>query len=110
MSDPITPLTPAQEQASEQSAAHEKYPIRVLIEIDKLGNVLFLNGSSDETISAHLSRMAVADSGFKRDVGVFGSSVLDIFQKDHGAKAQAGDLERAKEAIDLEKSDGILPA
>jgi len=109
MSSPITPLTPAQLALQEAKAAKESYPIRLLIEIDKCGNVAFLDGASDETISAHLSRMAVEDTGFKRDVGAFGSSVLDIFQKDHGAKAQAGDLERAQAAVTLEESDGVLP-
>jgi hypothetical protein len=40
--------------------------------------------------------------------GIVGSKILDLFQKDHGADAQAGDMERAIEAEKLENSDSVL--
>jgi hypothetical protein len=87
MNGPITPLTPAQIAAQEQQAAHEKYLMRALVGFDQFVNVL-TDGDPDETISARASRAAQKGKGW----GVELSRMLDVFQRDHGAKAQAGDL------------------
>lgn len=109
MTNPVTPLTPVQEAYEQSQAANENYIVRVLVSVDKLGNVVLMDGNSDETISSHLARMAVEDTGFKEAVGNFGSAVLDAVQKDHGADAMAGDLARAMQVTQMEQQDGILP-
>jgi hypothetical protein len=104
MSDPITPLTPAQEAAKKESAAHENYVERLLVESDVALNVI-AGGHPDETISSRASRGAVAGN----PVGKALSDVLNVFQHDHGADAQAGDLERAETVTVLETGNGVLP-
>lgn len=104
MPNPITPLTPAEEQQSETGAAHESYPERVAVEFDDFINVI-TGGHPDETISARASRDAVEG----KPVGKAISAALNVFQKDHGAHAQAGDLERAEVVAGLEEGNGILP-
>jgi hypothetical protein len=97
VSDGITPLTPEQIAAQEAKAAREGYIKRDLIALDMLGNVLS-GGHPDETISSRLARAAEAHEV----VGEIGSKILDVFQHNHGAKAQAGDVERAKVVIEIE--------
>lgn len=108
MTDPITPLTPQQEFAQEQRAEHEGYLHRVAEEIDVAANVI-AGGHQDETISSRLARADVEDHGIGKEVGKVGSAILDVFQSDHGAKAEAADLERAKVVENLEESSGTLP-
>jgi hypothetical protein len=102
--NPITPLTPAQEAKQRASASHEGYAHRVIEEVDVTANVI-ADGKQDETISSRASRAAVAGKLWGRVL----SRVLDGFQKNHGAKAQAADLERAEEIEALERSNGVLP-
>lgn len=104
MADPITPLTPEQEQHQKNQADHESYPHRVIEELDVLGNVI-AGGKQDETISSRASRDAVEG----KEPGKVLSEVLDVFQHNHGARAQAADLERAETIIKLETSNGVLP-
>lgn len=102
--DPVTPLTKVQEQAQEASAAHEGYLHRVIEEIDVTANVV-TGGNQDETIS---SRAARADMQGKK-WGRWLSAALNLFQRNHGAKAEAGDLERAAHVEYLERHSGALP-
>jgi len=104
VSNPISPLTPTQETHQKESAAHESYPHRVIEEVDVLGNVM-TGGRQDETISSRAARAAVAGKWWGKAL----SSALNVFQKNHGAKAQAADLARAEEIEKVEHSDGILP-
>jgi hypothetical protein len=101
--NPITPLTPAQVADQEQIAANENFIVRDLVAIDDAANVL-TGGKPDETISSRLARDAMEH----HEDGIVGSKILDLFQKDHGADAQAGDMERAIEAEKLENSDSVL--
>ena len=103
MSDPITPLTPAQTQVQEAKAAKEGYAHRDLVALDQFLNVM-ADGSPDETIS---SRAARADEKGKLWGRVL-SRFLNLFQSDHGAKAQAGDVERAEVVEAIEKQSGGL--
>lgn len=103
MSDGITPLTPAQEAQSEQQASQEGYLKRVLVAFDIFVNVLF-NGREDETISSRSSRAATEGKLW----GIVLSKFLDLFEKDHGAKAEAGDVERAESVIKAEDQSGNL--
>jgi hypothetical protein len=103
MSDGITPLTPSQVAAQESQAAHEGYFKRDLIALDMGVNVV-TGGLPDETISSRWARSA--EQG--HIVGELGSKFLDVFQKDHGAKAQAGDTERAEKVVETEAASGGL--
>ncbi len=104
MSDGITPLTPTQVTTYEQKAAKESYFVRVLVALDIFVNVLF-NGRPDETISSHAARAATEGRWW----GIVVSKFLDLFQSDHGARAEAGDVERAEQVIQLEDKTGNLP-
>lgn len=103
MADPITPLTPAQTAQQEQQAAHEKYVHRFLVGFDQFMNVV-TDGDPDETISSRAARAAEKGKGW----GIELSKFLNHFQKDHGADAQAGDLERAEAVVSLEENSGAL--
>ena len=87
----VTPLTGAQTGMQEARVKQEGYFIRVLIAADMAANVA-LGGQEDETISSDAALMARKHEF----VGVVVSRLLDLFQKNHGAKAAAGDLERAQ--------------
>lgn len=103
MSDGITPLTPEEIAAQEAQAGQEGYIKRDLIALDIAANVV-MGGHPDETISSRLARGAEAG----HIVGEIGSKILDVFEHNHGAKAQAGDVERAVVVIALEtKSPGL---
>jgi hypothetical protein len=103
MTDGITPLTPAQTAHQENQAAHEQYIHRLLVGFDQFINVV-TDGDPDETISSRAAR--AAEKG--KPWGVAMSKFLDVFQKDHGAKAQAADLERAQAVTALEDNSGAL--
>ena len=102
MTDPIAPLTPQQLTQDEYNALHEKYFHRVLEGLDQFFNVL-TDGDPDETVSARASRADKAGKSWGRDLSRF----LDIFQKNHGAMAQAGDLARATKIEQLDADPGV---
>ena len=102
MSDPITPLTPQQAVAEEASTVKESWWHRSLVAFDIACNVIVLRGQPDETISSHAAR---ADEEGKRWGKVL-SGMLDWFQPDHGAAAQAGDVERAENVERIEEQSG----
>ena len=101
----ITPLTPAQEAVAEAQTQHEGYLRRDLIGLDQFANVL-TGGHPDETISSRAARDAIHGD---KPAEVL-SKILDVFQKDHGAQAEAGDLERAQAVANLEETSGTLPS
>ncbi len=104
MSDGITPLTQAQFDAQKQSAANENFIERDLVALDTAANVL-TGGLPDETISSRLAN----DAEQGKKIGEIGTKILDVFQSDHGADAQAGDTERGEAVIaEEEKFDGGL--
>jgi len=103
MSSPITPLNPQQTATEESQAAHEAYIHRFLVGFDQFMNVV-TDGDPDETISSRAAR--AAEKGKKWGVDL--SKFLNLFQKDHGADAQAGDLERAQAVATLEENSGAL--
>lgn len=104
MGDGITPLTPAEKAAKETSALKEKYPVRVLIALDQFANVLTF-GHPDETISSRAARAATQGKWW----GVGMSKFLDVFQRNHGAQAIAGDAARGNEVAAIEDDSGVLP-
>ena len=99
----VTPLDAAQTAMQEAKASREGYLIRVLIAADMAANVA-LGGEEDETISSDTALMA------KKHVflGVVVSRVLDLFQANHGAKAAAGDLERAEAVEATLRASGVV--
>ncbi len=101
-SDPIIPLTPEQAAQQESQAAKEGTIHKDLVAADIAANVVLLHGQEDETISSHAAR---ADEEGKW-WGKLLSRFLDFFERDHGAKAQAGDVERAENVIRLEEQSG----
>lgn len=101
--DPVVPLTSEQQAKEEQQASKEGYLHRDLVALDQAANVI-TGGQPDETIS---TRAAIADTKGKL-WGKVVSKVLDVFQKDHGADAAAGDLERAEALENTEKADPKL--
>ena len=103
MAAPITPLTVAQTATQEAQAGNEGYILRVLIAADMAANVA-LGGHEDETISTDTALMARKHEF----LGVVVSRMLDLFQPDHGAKAAAGDLERAQAEADRVETSGVV--
>lgn len=75
----------------EAQAAAEGYPHRCLVALDVFVNVVVFFGRQGETISAHAYRAALAGHMWGRVLNY----LLNIVQSNHGAKAAAGDLERA---------------
>lgn len=99
----IKPLSSRQTAIQEEQAAAEGYLKRCLIGLDQFMNVL-TDGDADETISSRAARAAQQGKGW----GIALSKFLDIFQSDHGAKAQAGDAVRAADVITTEVESGDI--
>jgi hypothetical protein len=98
MSSIITPLSPAEEVIEEQTASREGWLHRILVALDQFGNVFLFRGQPGETISTHAARACRLGKTWGRAMSAF----LDIFQADHGSKARAGDIERAKNLLRIE--------
>ncbi len=105
-SNPITPLTPNQVAVQEREVAREGFVERSLVAIDECADTM-LGGPPDETISTRAAIDAEDGRGISKAVGKIVSEGLDLFQKDHGAKAAAGDLERAQAEQKIVRSSGI---
>lgn len=82
----------------EQQAAKEGYIHRVLVASDQFANVV-LRGRPDETISARSYRAALQGKFWGKVL----SKGLNLIQKNHGADAAAGDLERSESIAATEK-------
>jgi hypothetical protein len=75
----------------------------LLSALDVFANVL-TGGRAGQTISSRSYKGALAGSKPAK----FVVGILNLFQKNHGAKAVEGDLARNREAnIDLKKTTGI---
>ena len=96
-------LSPRQIEHEENETTKEGYVRRVLVALDQFGNVVF-GGDPDETISSRSAR--AAERGNR--LGKFMCWWLDKLQRDHGQKAECGDLERATivEQIESRELDG----
>jgi len=107
MSNPVTKLTPGQTAKQMQQAKTEGYFERVLVGEDK--EIATIAGATpDTTISEDAGIAAVEDKGFKGFYGRWMSRVLNLFQKDHGAKATAGGVAQAEEAIAVAEKSGLI--
>ena len=87
-------LTEAQIAQAKLNAAHHRYFQRVLTGLDDFLNVV-TDGSLDDTISARAARAAAEGNEFAKLLN-WG---LGKLQPEHGALANAGDLERAQEEV-----------
>jgi hypothetical protein len=108
MSNPVTPLTPAQVVTNESQTAAEGYIHRAFVAVDIAASEL-AGGPMDETISTRLAIDSVEAHGLSKEIGKFGSAILDKFQSDHGADAAAGDLERAQSEENIVSKSGLAP-
>lgn len=100
----VIALTAAQTAEQKLETAREGWVHRVLVAIDILGNVMFLNGYNDETISSHCARLAMVGNPF----GIFMCTWLNWIQPDHGADAIAGDEERAEQVGEVEEETKMI--
>lgn len=75
----------------ETQASEEGYVHRVLVAFDQFANVVF-RGRPDETISARSYRAALEGKAWGKVLNY----LLNLLQKNHGADAAAGDLERSQ--------------
>jgi len=97
-----TPLTPEQVAAAQARAAREGYLHRVLVAFDQFWNVAGTGGLPDETISAHTRRVVDDPNAKHKLLAKVLNHCLDLIQPDHGAKAEAGDLQRAETVTKVE--------
>ncbi len=93
-------LSQRQIEQQEQETCKEGYVHRVLVALDQFGNVV-LGGDPDETISARSAR-AVERGNW---LGKFMCWWLDKLQRNHGEKAECGDLERAEIVEQIESRE-----
>ena len=84
--------------AQEAQTAKEGYLHRLAVAFDIFVNVLF-RGREDETISARSYRAALEGKLWGRIL----NACLNLIQANHGAKAAAGDLERAQSIASTEE-------
>ncbi len=91
-------------ESAMNQAAKEGWLHRSLCAFDICVNVILIRGQQDETISTHSWRAA-------QEGKIWGKYMcwwLNLFQKDHGPQAAAGDLERALvRVVVLKKALGI---
>lgn len=106
--NPVTPLTPQQTAKQEANVAKHNLLQRDAIALDDLGDTVLLGGENDETMSATFARWAYSKKGLKGFIGRTMSRGLNLFQPDHGAKAVAGDLERAEAVAATEAQSGLI--
>lgn len=91
MSDLNQRLTSDEIAAAEVKATHHSYVARVLVGVDEWLNVA-TGGSLDETISARAQRLSDSGNEFAKLL----THGLDLIQKQHGRKAEAGQLAQAE--------------
>lgn len=104
------PLTREQIQLYMSQASKEHQWHIALVSFDQFINTTFFWGHVDETISSHVRRVADDPQAKHALLDKFLNAILNVIQKDHGAKAQAGDLERAIKIVQTERKALGLPA
>ncbi len=93
------PMTPENIQAAMARANDESRIHRWLDAFDIFLNVTFMNGSNDETMSAHAWRASLLGHKW----GIAMNWWLNGFQPNHGYQAACGDLQRALNRVECEK-------
>lgn len=107
MNDAVTPLTAEQVAAQEARAAHEPYPERVAVALDKTVAAI-ADAPPDVTISEVAGADAYTAKGIRGFYGRWMCRFLNLFQSDHGAKATAGGNAEAEQAIEYGNKSGLL--
>lgn len=107
MNDPVTPLTKAQTVAAEAKSAKHGYLENLAVDLDQSIPPIF-DAPLGTTISGDAAIADVKDTGFKGFYGRWMCRFLNLFQRNHGAKAVAGDMERAKIVAQNEESSGLI--
>src|SRR5690242_10223441 len=102
MSDPVTPLTPEQTEAQAKKAGDEGYLRRLPVDLDIAVDEA-AGGPMGMTISTRLGIAAKNGKWW----GKIGAGFLNLFQRNHSAKAAAGDLERAAQVTQTIEGSGI---
>ena len=105
MDSGIVALNAIQERVNAKETLQEGYVHKVLVAFDMMCNVAFFGGLPDETISSHAARAGFDGEGWGKLLNHF----LDLIQKDHRARAVAGDLTRAEVVEAVERSSRIVP-
>ena len=100
----LSEITQQQAYMLEKKALTHSYPVRCLIALDVLANVVFLKGRLDETISAHSARAALEGKKW----GIVFSKFLSFFQKNHGVGAILGDEVRADAIANTESKMDVI--
>lgn len=93
------PMTPENIKAAMARANDESRIHRWLDAFDIFLNVTFMNGSNDETMSAHAWRASLLGHKW----GIAMNWWLNGFQPNHGYQAACGDLQRALNRVECEK-------
>src|SRR5690242_15507763 len=104
VSNPVTPLTPEQTEAAAERASNEGYIHRDLDEVDVGVNVL-TGGQNGMTLSTRWGIDALKKKG-NHWLAKIGCRILNLFQRNHDAKAAAGDLERAAQVTQTIEGSG----
>lgn len=104
----VQPLTPKEAQKSEQGSLDHTYPVRVAVSLDKLlATAFFMTSDTDKTMSTVFAEWATKKpkGSFDQMLGQHMCEFLNLFSKDHGAKAELGDLVRAEQDVKDIKTD-----
>lgn len=107
MSDPVVPLTTEQTDIAAANAVHHSYFVRVLHQVDELGAAL-AGQPIDTTISSDEGIAALKDHGFVGDQAKIVAEILGWIQRNHCAKATAGDWAQALEVAKRAESSGVI--
>lgn len=105
MSNPETPLTPAQQQIVAEHLKHEPWLLaHELVPADQFLARAFGDPVPDETISAWAGRVAVHGHGLPQEAAIALCRVLNhTLSKDHDQKAILADGIRAEETVQAEQ-------
>jgi len=105
--DPVKPLDPAETAEAAQKATHHSYIVRVIHQLDELGAAL-AGQPIDTTISSDEGIAALKDHGFVGDQAKIVAEVLNWIQRNHCAKATAGDWAQALEVAKRAQASGLI--
>lgn len=105
--DPVIPLTTEETEQAAQKALHHNYFMRVLHQIDELGAAL-ADQPIDTTISSDEGIAALKDHGFVGEQAKIVAEILNWVQRNHCAKATAGDWAQALEVAKRAETSGII--
>jgi len=104
MTDPLTPLTPEQEQQAEASALKEGYLHRVIKAEDMALNV-DTDGLLDQSISSRVGLDAAKGNKFAKLFAGF----LNLFERNHVVLAESADKAQAELVVKTEEASPDLP-